>query len=122
MITIDCRDVESIKGELLVYVSDQVAAIPTLKNHEFVLSSIDDDEIIDQTTVITSIKEFLDSIGEGHNFAVISSNDVVSIRSIYGKKIERGNSPQPQMFSCSHCGFMTQFEVEHNAHMKLHYL
>jgi len=122
MITIDCKDVESIKGELLIYVSDQVAAIPTLKNHEFVLSSIEDDEIIDQNIVITSIKEFLDSIGEGHNFAVISSNDVVSIRSIYGKKIERENSPQHQMFSCSHCGFMTQFEVEHSAHMKLPYL
>ena len=122
MITIDCREVESIKGELLVYVSDQVAAIPTLKNHEFVLSSIEDDEIIDQSIVITSIKEFLDSIGEGRNFAVISSNDIVSIKSISGKKIERDIAPQPQMFSCTHCGFVTRFEVEHNAHMKLHYL
>jgi len=122
MITIDCREVESIKGELLVYVSDQVAAIPTLKNHEFILSSIEDDEIIDQSIVITSIKEFLDSIGESHNFAVISSNDIVSIKSISGKKIERDSTPQPQMFSCTHCGFVTRFEVEHNAHMKLHYL
>jgi len=35
MITVDCRDVESIKHELLVYVSDQVAAIPALKINEF---------------------------------------------------------------------------------------
>ena len=122
MITIDCRDVEPIKGELLVYVSDQVAAIPTLKNHEFVLSSIDDEETIDKNVVITSIKEFLDSIGEGRNFAVISSNDVVSIRSISGTKIIRDTVQQPQMFSCTHCGFVTRFEIEHNAHMKLHYL
>ena len=122
MLTIDCRDVESIKSELLVYVSDQVAAIPTLKTHEFILSTIDDNDTIDKNTVISSIKEFLDSIGEGRNFAVISTNDVVSIRSISGKKIEREQKPQPQMFSCSHCGFVTRFEVEHNAHMKLHYL
>jgi len=122
MITIDCRDVESIKGELLVYVSDQVAAIPTLKNHEFVLSAIDDDEVIDKAVVITSIKEFLESIGEARNFAVISSNDLVSIRSVSGKKIIRDNVPQGQMFSCTHCGFVTRFEVEHNSHMKLHYL
>jgi len=122
MITIDCRDVESIKNELVVYVSDQVAAIPTLKHHEFILSTIEDDEILDKTLVINSIKEFLDSIGEGHNFAVISTNDIVSIRSISGKKIERDPVPQPQMFSCTHCGFMTRFEVEHNAHVKLHYL
>lgn len=122
MITVDCRDVESIKGELLVYVSDQVAAIPTLKNHEFVLSSVEDDEIIDKNTVITSIKEFLDSIGEGRNFAVISSNEIVSIKSISGKKIERERTPQPQMFSCTHCGFVTRYEIEHQAHMKLHYL
>jgi len=122
MITIDCRDVESIKNELVVYVSDQVAAIPTLKHHEFILSTLEDDEILDKTMVINSIKEFLDSIGEGHNFAVISTNDIVSIRSISGKKIERDPVPQPQMFSCTHCGFMTRFEVEHNAHVKLHYL
>lgn len=122
MITIDCRDVESIKNELVVYVADQVAAIPTLKHHEFILSTIEDDEILDKTMVINSIKEFLDSIGEGHNFAVISTNDIVSIRSISGKKIERDPVPQPQMFSCTHCGFVTRFEVEHNAHVKLHYL
>ena len=122
MITIDCRDVESIKSELVVYVSDQVAAIPTLKHHEFILSTIDDDEILDKSAVINSIKEFLDSIGEGNNFAVISTNDIVSIRSISGKKIERDPVPQPQMFSCTHCGFVTRFEVEHNAHVKLHYL
>ena len=122
MITIDCRDVESIKNELVVYVSDQVAAIPTLKHHEFILSTLEDDEILDKTAVINSIKEFLDSIGEGHNFAVISTNDIVSIRSISGKKIERDPVPQPQMFSCTHCGFVTRFEVEHNAHVKLHYL
>lgn len=122
MLTIDCRDVESIKSELLVYVSDQVAAIPTLKTHEFILSTIEDDDTIDKNVVISSIKEFLDSIGEGHNFAVISANDIVSIRSISGKKIERDPIPQSQMFSCTHCGFVTQFEGEHNAHMKIHYL
>ena len=122
MLTIDCRDVESIKSELLVYVSDQVAAIPTLKTNEFILSAIDDDDIIDTNEVITSIKEFLDSIGEGSNFAVISTNQVVSIRSISGKKIERDPAPQSQMFSCPHCGFVTRFEVEHNTHMKIHYL
>ena len=72
MITVDCRDVEAIKNELLVYVSDQVAAIPAIKNHEFVLSPINEGEIIDTTEVITVIKEFLDSIGEARNFAVIS--------------------------------------------------
>ncbi len=122
MLTIDCRDVESIKSELVVYVADQVAAIPTLKAHEFILSSIEDDETIDANEVIASIKEFLNSIGEGHNFAVISTKQVVSIRSISGKTIERDPAPQPQMFSCTHCGFVTRFEVEHNAHVKIHYL
>jgi alpha-D-ribose 1-methylphosphonate 5-triphosphate synthase subunit PhnL len=60
VITVDCRDVEAIKSELLVYVSDQMAAIPAIKNHEFVLSPINEGEIIDATKVITVIKEFLD--------------------------------------------------------------
>ncbi|MFB5612024.1 MAG: C2H2-type zinc finger protein, partial [Nitrosarchaeum sp.] len=104
MLTIDCRDVASIKSELVVYVSDQVAAIPTLKIHEFMLSSLND-EIIDKNVVITAIKEFLASIGEGHNFAVISNNNMISIKSITGKVIERDPSPTSELFSCTHCGF-----------------
>jgi len=122
MLTIDCSDVLSIKNELVVYVSDQAAAIPTLKHNQFTLSTLDDDEVIDTNTVITSIKEFLDSIGEGHNFAVISNNEIITIKSISGKIIKRDATPQSDMFSCTHCGFVTRFEVELNVHMRIHYL
>lgn len=122
MLTIDCRDVLSIKNELLVYVSDQAVAIPTLKHHQFTLSTFDDDEVIDTNSVITSIKEFLESIGEGHNFAVISNNEIITIKSITGKVIERDAAPQSDMFSCTHCGFVTRYEVELNVHMRIHYL
>lgn len=121
MLTIDCKEVLSIKTELAVYVSDQVAAIPSLKINEFMLSPIED-EPIDHELTITSIKEFLDSIGEGHNFAVISSNDFIQIKSISGKEIVRDPKPPGEMFSCSHCGFVTRYEVEHQNHMKIHYL
>ena len=122
MITIDCKDVLSIKNELLVYVSDEVAAIPTLKHHQFTLSTFDDDEVLDSNLVVTSIKGFLNSIGEGSNFAVISNNDTISIKAISGKIIERDAAPQSDMFSCTHCGFITRYEVELNVHMRIHYL
>jgi len=121
MITIDCRDVLPIKSELVVYVSDQVAAIPTLKINEFMLSSLND-EVIDQNTVITAIKEFLDSIGESRNFAVISNNSVISIKSVTGKVIERNPTMSAGFFSCTHCGFVTSYEVELQNHMKIHHL
>ena len=121
MLTIDCKDVASIKSELVVYVSDQVAAIPTLKINEFMLSTLDD-QIIDKNMVITAIKEFLESIGEGRNFAVISNNNVISIKSISGKIIERDPIPSSDMFSCTHCGFVTRYEIELQNHMKIHYL
>ena len=124
MLTIDCKDVLSIKNELLVYVSEQVAAIPALKNQQFTLSTFDDDEIIDTNNVITAIKEFLDSIGENNNFAVISNNNMINITSISGKIIEQDSIPPPQdnMFTCTHCGFITRYQVELNTHMKIHYL
>ena len=93
MITIDCRDVEPILNELAIYVSDQIAAIPAIKLHKFVLAPIVDDEPINQDEVITSIKEFLESIGEKRNFGVISDNNNITIRSISGKKIERVAKP-----------------------------
>jgi len=122
MLTIDCKDVVSVKNELLVYVADQVAAIPTLKNNQFTLSTLDDDEILDTDLVISAIKEFLDSIDEGKNFAVITNNNMIKVTSISGKVIERNNQTPSEMFSCPHCGFVTRYEVELNAHMKIHYL
>ena len=123
MLTIDCKDVVSIKNELLVYVADQMAAIPTLKHDQFTLSALDDDDILDSTAVISAIKEYLDSIDQGNNFAVISSNDMIHITSISGKIIEHDDAEsQNDMFSCTHCGFVTMYEVELNAHMRIHYL
>ena len=122
MITVDCRDVESIKNELLVYVADQIGAIPSLKIHEFMLSPIEEGDVIDNSEVITAIKEFLDSIGEARNFAVISKEEVILIKSIYGKTIERKPRQTASMFSCPHCGYVTQYEVDYNNHVKIHYL
>ena len=82
MITVDCHNIESIKNELLIYVADNVGAIPNLKYHEFILSPIEDGDTVDQNEVVTSIREFLQSIGEQRNFAVISKGDTVSIESI----------------------------------------
>ena len=122
MITVDCRDVESILRELLIYVADQVAAVPLIKFHQFVLDPVNEDEPINNVDVITSIKEFLDSIGEKSNFAVISNGDIIKIQSINGRQIERTPKPIQQMFSCTHCGHITQYEVEHNNHVKIHYM
>ena len=122
MITVDCKDVEPILHELAIYVSDQVAAVPAMKLHQFVLAPIEDNEPVDQVEVITSIKEFLESIGEKHNFGVISNGDNVIIKSISGKKIERNAKPAGEMFSCAHCCHVTRYEVEHNNHVKIHYL
>jgi len=122
MITVDCNDVESILHELAIYVSDQVAAVPAMKFHKFVLAPIMDDEEVNRDEVITSVKEFLESIGEKHNFGVISNGDNVVIKSISGKKIERNAKPTGEMFSCAHCGHVTRYEVEHNNHVKIHYL
>jgi len=122
MLTVDCKDILPIQRELLIYVSDQVAAIPTLKNHQFTLSTFDDHEKIEIDVVITSIKEFLDSIGEGHNFAVICKDDTITVSSVNGKTIERESHMTQEMFSCTHCGFVTRYQVEMTAHMRMHYL
>jgi len=44
------------------------------------------------------------------------------IKSISGKTIEQKAKPVAQMFSCAHCGFVTQYEVELNNHQKIHYM
>jgi len=123
MITVDCRDIESIKQELLVYVADNVGAMPALKLHEFVLSPVDDEPIL-HAEVVTAIKEFLDSLGEIRNFAVITQGDVIVVKSVTGKVIEREQPAHKNvegMFSCTHCGYVTRYETEYLNHVKIHY-
>ncbi|MDE1726911.1 MAG: C2H2-type zinc finger protein [Thaumarchaeota archaeon] len=122
MITVNCRDIPSIKSPLAVYTSDQLGAVPALKLHEFVLAPIEDEEI-DPANVITAIKMFLASIGCERHFAVIQKNDTISVVSLDGYKIESPTQGKTdQFFSCIHCGHVTQFETVHNNHMKIHYL
>ena len=122
MITVDCRDIPSLKSPLAVYTSDQVGAMPALKLHEFVLAPIEDEEI-DTSSVIKAIKNFLSSIGVEKHFAVIPKKNVIAIVSIDDYKLETpGTRSTDQFFSCVHCGHVTQFETVHNNHMKIHYL
>jgi hypothetical protein len=122
MITVDCTDVESKKSELLVYVSDMIPAMPTLKKNGFVLSPIND-EIIEKSKVVTAIKDYLGTIGERENFAVISINDTLVVKSISGNKTMTESLASPNaFFSCPHCGFSTRYEGELNIHQKIHYI
>ena len=122
MITVDCRDVPSLKSPLAVYTSDQVGAVPALKIHEFVLAPISDEEI-DSERVIKAIKSFLGSLSIEKHFAVVQKRNIISVVAIDDYKLEvRPTQPTDQFFSCVHCGHVTQFEAVHNNHMKIHYL
>ena len=102
MITVNCNDVLPIQHELLIFVSDDIGAIPAVKHHEFVLSPIEDDDKIYPEQVIISIKEYLDSIGEANNFGVVANSDTILIKSIDGKKINKVIPPVRSIRSC--CG------------------
>lgn len=121
MLTVHCNDVQAIRHELAVYVSDQVGAIPTLKTSEFMLSPFED-EPIDKSLAVTAIREYLESIGERRNFDVIPVENEIFIKSTSGKTIERESRPNEGMFSCPHCGFLTRYEEEYHIHSKIHYV
>ena len=122
MITVDCKDVSSLKSPLAIFTSDQVGALPTLKKHEFVLAPLSDEEV-DSAQVITAIKSFLNSLSIEKHFAVIQKNNVISIVPLDDYKLEtQPTQLTDQFFSCVHCGHVTQFEAVHNNHMKIHYL
>ena len=125
MITIDCKDVIQIQNDLLVYVADKLEAIPTLKHHQFTLSTFDDDEVLNTGDAVSAIKEYLNSIHQTNNFAVIADDDLIRITSFSGKALEHtsGNTVSEDiMFSCTHCGFITRYQVELDVHMRIHYV
>lgn len=120
MITIDCHEIEHLMHELAVFVSDWLGAIPSMKLHEFVLSPIDD-EVLEIDNAVKAVKEFFASIGETANYGVLASDKLISIKSLHENPRVR-TKPKESMFACTHCGYVTQYEVLWQSHMKMHYL
>lgn len=102
MITVDCKDILPIQYDLLVYVSDNIKAIPAIKGNEFVLSPIDHDEKINFSQVKKAINEYLNHIGEKNNFFVTGNSDKILINSVNGWKINKITPPVKSIGSC--CG------------------
>ena len=102
MISVNCEDVLPIQHQLLVYVADNIQAIPAIKNKEFILSPVEPHEIIDTVQVTKSIQEYLESIGEGNNFTIIDKSKKILIKSINGKKINKITPPVRSIRTC--CG------------------
>jgi len=67
-----------------------------------VLSPIEEGEVVDQTRVTSSIREFFDSIGQGKNFRVISKSETIFIKSANGEKMNGHAKPVHSIRSC--CG------------------
>jgi hypothetical protein len=120
VITIDCREAEHLKHDLAVFVSDWIGAIPSIKLHEFMLSPLEG-EILDGERIVKAIKEFFASIGETANYGVLPKDGLILIKYLHGTPPEK-TRPTESMFACTHCGYVTPYEVLWQNHMKMHYL
>ncbi len=120
MITIDCREAEHLKHEMAVFVSDWIGAVPSIKLHEFILSPLGA-ERLEMDRVVKAVKEFFASIGETANYGVLAKDDLILIKSVYDKQVQKVRHVE-SMFACTHCGYVTQYEVLLQNHMKMHYL
>ncbi len=123
MLDVDCRDIKPIMRDLLVYVSDQVGAIPAIKSRGFALESFDEDGM-DSSLVIRSIREYLVSVGEDKKYAITAQGKTITIRSISGEQMKpvKNESTDAGLFSCTHCGYVTRYETDLKAHRVIHYL
>ena len=127
MITIDCKNALAIRDNLLVYVADKLEALPILKSEKFILTPIDDSQNIDKSLAFSAITEFLESVNLSENFQVISKGDDIIIEPLEGKEMKEeiakiGDKKKDLFFECTHCGFMTLYEVELRTHKLIHYI
>jgi hypothetical protein len=120
VITVDCREAEHLKHEMAVFVSDWLGAIPFMKIHEFILSPLGDEQL-EMEKIVKAIKEFFASIGETANYGVLAKNNLVMIKSVHDRPQQKAR-PTDSMFACTHCGYVTPYEVLWQSHMKMHYL
>ena len=126
MIRVDCKNALAIKEKLLEYVADKLEVIPILKADKFFLTTIDDSQI-EKPEVLSAIKEFLKSVELDEFFQVIPKGDDIQIDPLEGKDMKEklsklGQKRKNLFFECTHCGFMTLYEVEWRTHKLIHYI
>ena len=126
MIRIDCKNALALKEKLLEYVADKLEVIPILKSDKFYLTTIDDTQI-QKPEVLSAIKEFLKSVDLEEFFQVIPKGDDIKIEPLEGKDMKEklsklGQKRNDLFFECTHCGFMTPYEVEWRTHKLIHYI
>lgn len=126
MISIDCKNALAIKEKLLVFVSDKLEVVPILKSDIFFLTKMDDSEI-DKSKVLSTIKEFLESVKLEKFFQVIPKGDNIILEPLEGKEMKEKLSKLAEkkkdlFFECTHCGFMTLYEEEWRTHKLIHYI
>jgi len=127
MITVDCSNALAIKDKLLVFVADKLEALPILKSYKFILTSIDDSQIIKKSDVFSAIEDFLKSVNLSSNFELIPIRDTIKIKPLAGKEMKKNleklaEKKKELFFECTHCGFMTQYEKEIQTHRLVHYI
>ena len=126
MIRIDCKNALALKDKLLEFVADKLEAVPILKSNQFYLTTMDDSEI-DKPEVLSAIGEFLKSVELDEFFQVIPKGDDIKIEPLEGKDMKEklaklGQKKKDVFFECTHCGFMTLYEVEWRTHKLIHYI
>ena len=126
MIRIDCKNALALKDKLLEFVADKVEAVPILISDQFYLTTMDDSEI-DKPEVLDAIKDFLKSVELDEVFQVIPKGDDIKIEPLEGKDMKEklaklGQKKKDVFFECTHCGFMTLYEVEWRTHKLIHYI
>jgi len=123
MITVDCSKVQSIKTKLLVYVADRLGVLPILKSDKFILTTIDDSQTVEKSSVLAAIEKFLESKNLKKDIQIISKGDDIIIAPQEGKTFDASPERKKELFfECTHCGFMTQYEIEWKTHKLIHYI
>jgi len=127
MITIDCGKALAIKDQLLVYVADNLKVLPILKSDKFILTPLDDTQIINKSDVLSIIMKFLESVNLKNYFQIIPKGDNIIMEPLEGKDMKENLEKfavnnKDLFFECTHCGFVTLYEVELKSHKLIHYI
>ena len=127
MITVDCNKAMAIRDALLEFVADKLEVMPILKSEKFILTPLEESQVIEKSNVLDAIAEFLKSNELEENFQVLPKGDEIKITTQKGKDIKEklsklGKNKKDLFFECTHCGFMTQYEIEWRNHKLIHYI
>ena len=127
LIRINCSHFTEFERELAAYISERLegTALALVRDKEIAIDWISDAHVSSPPRVLSIVESFLAGKNLSAEYTLRLDEELIEIVAPAGMPIHKSQRKPdlpPNLFQCTHCGYVAPTEELHRLHERLHYL